>query len=238
MRWGAAFALLWWGVSPHLAFGQARADREQPLVLVGEYDGIIHPIAAEFVDDLVSRADREAAVASVLVLRTPGGLLDSTRTIVSRIIAARAPVVVYVGPSGARAASAGFLVTIAADVAVMAPGTHIGAAHPVSAGAESEETGAMAQKATADAAAYARTLAETRGRNAGLAGEAVTESRAFTERESLDAHPPLIDFVAPDVDASRRRVDGGARFPRPDRRDPSASVDPHPRGHDHSRRRA
>ena len=115
MRWGAAFALLWWGVSPHLAFGQARADREQPLVLVGEYDGIIHPIAAEFVDDLVSRADREAAVASVLVLRTPGGLLDSTRTIVSRIIAARAPVVVYVGPSGARAASAGFLVTIAAD---------------------------------------------------------------------------------------------------------------------------
>ena len=117
MRWGAAFALLWWGVSPHLAFGQARADREQPLVLVGEYDGIIHPIAAEFVDDLVSRADREAAVASVLVLRTPGGLLDSTRTIVSRIIAARAPVVVYVGPSGARAASAGFLVTIAATLA-------------------------------------------------------------------------------------------------------------------------
>jgi membrane-bound serine protease (ClpP class) len=177
-------------------------------VVVGEYDGIIHPVAAEFVDDLISRAERENAVAAVLVLRTPGGLLDSTRTLVSRIIASRVPVVVYIAPSGARASSAGFLVTIAADVAVMAPGTHVGAAHPVSPGAESGESGAMAQKATADAAAYARTIAETRGRNAALAGAAVTESRAYTEREALDAQPPLIDFVAPDLDAVLRQLDG------------------------------
>jgi membrane-bound serine protease (ClpP class) len=208
MRWVVATALAVWGVALLVASGQSPADRAQPLVVVGEYDGIIHPIAAEFVDDLISRAEREGAVASVLQLRTPGGLLDSTRTLVSRIIASRVPVVVYVAPSGARAASAGFLVTVAADVAVMAPGTHIGAAHPVSTGAESGGAGAMAQKATADAAAYARTIAETRGRNAALAGEAVTESRAFTEREALDAHPPLIDFVAPDVDAVVRQLDG------------------------------
>ena len=208
MRWVAATALAVWGVLLPVAFAQSPPDRAQPLVVVGEYDGIIHPIAAEFVDDLISRAEREDAIAAVLVLRTPGGLLDSTRTLVSRIIASRVPVVVYVAPSGARAASAGFLVTVAADVAVMAPGTHIGAAHPVSPGAEAGDSGAMAQKATADAAAYARTLAETRGRNAPLAGEAVTESRAFTEREALDAQPPLIDFVAPDLDAVVRQLDG------------------------------
>jgi membrane-bound serine protease (ClpP class) len=208
MRWGAAIALAAWGVAFQVVSGQSPGAGGQPLVVVGEYDGIIHPVAAEFVDDLISRAERENATASVLVLRTPGGLLDSTRTLVSRIIASRVPVVVYVAPSGARAASAGFLVIIAADVAVMAPGTHIGAAHPISPGAESGESNAMAQKATADAAAYARTIAETRGRNAALAGAAVTESRAFTEHEALDAQPPLIDFVAPDLDAVLRQLDG------------------------------
>ena len=210
MRWIAATALAVWGVALQLAAGQSPADRAsaQPLVVVGEYDGVIHPIAAEFVDDLISRAEREGAAASLLVLRTPGGLLDSTRTLVSRILASRVPVIVYVAPSGARAASAGFLVTLAADVAVMAPGTHIGAAHPVSPGAESGDTGAMAQKATADAAAYARTIAETRGRNAALAGAAVTESRAFTEREALDASPPLIDLVVPDLETLVRQLDG------------------------------
>jgi membrane-bound serine protease (ClpP class) len=206
MRWIAATALC--VVTLGWAFAQPGVVPPDPLVLVGEYDGIIHPIAAEFVDDLLTRADREGAVASVLVLRTPGGLLDSTRTLVSRIIASRIPVVVYVSPSGARAASAGFLVTLAADVAVMAPGTHIGAAHPVSSGGDSVGDAATVQKATADAAAYARTIADARGRNAPLASAAVTESRAFTEREALEAQPPLIDFVAPDLDAVVRGLDG------------------------------
>jgi membrane-bound serine protease (ClpP class) len=192
------------------AFAQAGGAHPGRLILVGEYDGIIHPIATEFVDDLLTRAEREGAVASVLVLRTPGGLLDSTRTLVSRLIASRVPVVVYVSPSGARAASAGFLVTLAADVAVMAPGTHIGAAHPVSSGGDSAGDAATTQKATADAAAYARTIADARGRNAALAGAAVTESRAFTEREALEARPPLIDFVAADLDAVVRELDGRA----------------------------
>jgi membrane-bound serine protease (ClpP class) len=121
------------------------------------------------------------------------------------------PVVVFVAPPGARAASAGFLITIAADLAAMAPGTHIGAAHPVTAGGqggENEESNVMTQKATADAAAYARTLAGTRGRNSELASRAVTESAAFTEREALDADPPLVDLVARDVNDLLRQLDG------------------------------
>ena len=138
--------------------------RSAPRALVAEYDGIIHPVAAEYITDVIARADSEGASLTLLVLRTPGGLLESTRDIVSRILAARAPVVVFVGPTGARAASAGFLIVLAADVAVLAPGTHIGAAHPVAAGGgATSET--LEKKAVSDAAAYARSLATTRGRN-------------------------------------------------------------------------
>jgi membrane-bound serine protease (ClpP class) len=187
---------------------------QAPVAIVAEYDGIIHPIAAEFFDEVMARADTSGATVTVFVLRTPGGLLDSTRTIVSRMIAARTPVVIFVGPSGGRAASAGFIIAVAADVVVMAPGTHIGAAHPVSAGGESKADETMAKKAASDAAAYARTLAGSRGRNAALAAAAVVESQAFTEREALEATPPLIDFVASDVDDLLRQLDGRpiARF--------------------------
>ena len=169
---------------------------------------MIHPITTEFVEDVIARADRTGAVAIILVLRTPGGLLDSTRAIVSHMVASRAPVVVFIAPPGSRAASAGFLITLAADVAVMAPGTHIGAAHPVTPGGESPGGEVMSQKMAADAAAYARTIAEARKRNAALAAEAVTESRAFTDGEALHASPPLIDFVASDVDDVLRQLDG------------------------------
>ena len=114
----------------------AQVSRAQPPaapVVVAEYDGVIHPIAAEFFDDVIDRANEVNAAAVVLVLRTPGGLLESTRTMVSRMIASAVPVVVYVSPAGSRAASAGFILALAADVAAMAPGTHIGAAHPVTA---------------------------------------------------------------------------------------------------------
>lgn len=186
----------------------AGAQAGPPRVVVAEYDGIIHPIAAEFFDDVVAQADASGAATVILVLGTPGGLVDSTRTIVSRMIAARTPVVVFVSPAGARAASAGFLITLAADVAVMSPGTHIGAAHPVSAGGETSGGEVMAEKTAQDTAAYARSIAEARGRNAALAAEAVTASRAFTEREALEAEPPLIDFVAADLDDVLRRLDG------------------------------
>src|SRR5688572_21385552 len=193
---------------PALQFAQSpRASSDSPIAVVAELDGIIHPIAVEYIDETITQADASGADVVVIVLRTPGGLLDSTRDIVSRMIASRVPVVVFVGPSGARAASAGFVITIAADVAVMAPGTHIGAAHPVSGSGQSMDDTAS-KKAASDAAAYVRSLAEARGRNVPLAAEAVLESRAFTDREAIQASPPLIDFSASNVDEVVRQLDG------------------------------
>ena len=129
---------------------QTRA--QSPIVYSAVVDGIIHPVSAEYMMDTMDRADRAGAALVVFTLRTPGGLLDSTRAIVTRMIAARTPVAIFVSPSGARAASAGFILTIASDIAAMAPGTHIGAAHPVEGGGEKmDET--MAKKATEDTAA-------------------------------------------------------------------------------------
>jgi membrane-bound serine protease (ClpP class) len=184
-----------------------RSRDDKPVVLVADVDALIHPVSAEFMVAAIDRADAEGAALIVFVLETPGGLVDSTRTIVTRMLAAKTPVAVFVGPSGARAASAGFLITIAADIAAMAPGTHIGAAHPVSGqGEKMDET--MSKKAASDVAAYARTLATGRGRNVAWAEQAVNESRAFTETEALEATPPLIDLVATDVPDLIERVDG------------------------------
>lgn len=179
----------------------------RPLVVVGELDGIIHPIAAEYLTGLIDQADTSNAALVVVILRTPGGLLDSTSTIVSRIITSRAPVVVFVAPAGARAASAGFVLTIAADVAAMAPGTHIGAAHPVAAGGERLDD-TQSKKAASDTAAYVRSLAEARKRNVELAEQAVLESRAFTDNEAVHASPPLVDLVATDLPDLLGRLDG------------------------------
>ena len=190
---------------PLLASAAQGAGR--PVVVAAEIDALIHPVSAEFIAQAISRADQEDAELVVLVLRTPGGLVDSTRDINTSIIEAETPVVVYVGPSGTRAASAGFLITIAADVAAMAPGTHIGAAHPVSGtGQAMDET--AAEKAASDVAAYARSLASQRERNVDLAEKAVTDSQSFTEREALEAEPPLIDLVAADLDALIEQLDG------------------------------
>jgi membrane-bound serine protease (ClpP class) len=178
-----------------------------PIIYSAVVDSLIHPVSAEYMMQTLDRADRAGATLVVFTLRTPGGLVDSTRAIVSRMIAARTPVAIFVGPAGARAASAGFILTIAADVAAMAPGTHIGAAHPVEGGGQTmDET--MAKKATEDTAAYARTLAARRHRNVTLAALAVIESRAFTEGEALAAAPPLIDVVAPDIPDLLRQLDG------------------------------
>ena len=181
--------------------------RSAPLVYVAEVDALIHPVTAQFVAQTIERADADDASLVVLVLRTPGGLVDSTRTINTSIIESATPVVVYVGPSGTRAASAGFLITIAADIAAMAPGTHIGAAHPVSGTGEAMDD-TMAEKTVSDVAAYARSLAGQRGRNVELAENAVRESQSFTETEALNADPPLIDLVADDVDDLLVQLDG------------------------------
>jgi membrane-bound serine protease (ClpP class) len=179
-----------------------------PVVYTAVVDGIIHPVSADYMIQTMDQADRAGAALVVFTLRTPGGLVDSTRDIVARMLASKTPVVVFVGPAGARAASAGFLLTIAADVAAMAPGTHIGAAHPVNAGGGEQVSETMEKKQTADVAAYARTLADGRRRNVKLAELAVEESRAFTEREALEASPPLIDLIVADVPDLVRRLHG------------------------------
>src|SRR3954454_7731333 len=176
-------------------------------VYTAEIDGIIHPVAAEYVREVIAKADAEGAALVVFTLRTPGGLVDSTRDINNAIIHAKTPVAVFVGPSGNRAASAGFLITIAADIAAMAPGTHIGAAHPVAGNGEKVDD-TMAKKMASDVAAYARTIATQRKRNVTLVEQAVTESRSFTEQEALGAAPPLIDLIANDVPDLVRKVDG------------------------------
>jgi membrane-bound serine protease (ClpP class) len=178
-----------------------------PTVLVAEVDSIIHPVSSEFMLQAMDRADTANAAAVIFVLRTPGGLLDSTQAIVSRMIVARTPVVVFVAPAGARAASAGFILVVASDVGAMAAGTHIGAAHPVSgSGAKLSDT--VEKKAASDVAAYVRSLAAARHRNVQLSEEAVTQSRAFTDTEALTASPPLIDLIASDVDDLVRKLDG------------------------------
>jgi membrane-bound serine protease (ClpP class) len=186
--------------------GLAAADRA-PVIETATVDGIIHPVTSEFMRSAITRADADGAALIVFTLRTPGGLLDSTRDINNAIIAAKTPVAVFVGPSGNRAASAGFLITMAADIAAMAPGTHIGAAHPVAGNGEKLDD-VMAKKMASDTAAYARTLATQRGRSVTLVEQAVTESRSYTEREAIAASPPLIDVIASDVPDLIKKLDG------------------------------
>ena len=178
-----------------------------PLVFTAEVDAIIHPVTADYMIGTIDRAGAAGATLVVFTLRTPGGLVDSMIAINKAILASKVPVVVYVAPSGSRAASAGFLITLAADVAAMAPGTNIGAAHPVSgSGEKMDET--LANKAAQDLAAQARSLAENRKRNVGLAEEAVIKSRSFTEDEAANAVPPLVDLVAPSFDELLKQLDG------------------------------
>ena len=194
-------------VSSAAARQESPAESRRPVVYSAVVEALIHPVSAEFIEQTIERADADDAALVVLTLRTPGGLVDSTRSINTSIINADTPVVVYVGPSGTRAASAGFLITIAADVAAMAPGTHIGAAHPVSGSGTVMDEVASA-KAASDVAAYARSIASQRGRNVELAEKAVTESQSFTEQEALNAEPPLVDLIATDFDDLLRQLDG------------------------------
>jgi membrane-bound serine protease (ClpP class) len=185
-----------------LAASLRSAGADIPVV---ELTGVVHAVSAGYVVAAIDQAD--AAHAPLLIIRidTPGGLDSSMRQIVDKMLNCRTPVAVFVGPSGARAASAGFVIALAADVAAMAPGTNIGAAHPVSAlGPNMDEV--MAKKAASDAAAYVRGKAERRGRNVEMAEKAVLESKSFTEREAKDAG--LIDLVARDVPELIRSLEG------------------------------
>ncbi|MGB7294161.1 MAG: nodulation protein NfeD [Candidatus Aminicenantales bacterium] len=158
-------------------------------------DAPVHPISSEYIVRSIEKAERENASLLIMVLNTPGGLDSSMREIIAKILASRVPVVTYVAPSGARAASAGFYIGIASDLFVMAPGTNTGAAHPVGisiTGQAMDKT--MEEKITHDAASYIKTLAEKRGRDVQAAEDAVRKSLSYTEKEALDKG--LIDLVA------------------------------------------
>jgi len=172
-------------------------------------DGSINPVSKDLVLRAIAQAEEEQAELLVIELNTPGGLGESMRDIVIAELASSVPIVVFVGPAGARAASAGVLITLAADVAVMAPGTNIGAAHPVDlmgGGEEQDET--MAEKITNDAVAFAKSVAEERGRNVEWAEAAVRESSSLTALEALDQG--VIDLIADDLDDLLARLDGYA----------------------------
>jgi membrane-bound serine protease (ClpP class) len=185
------------------AVAQAAAS-PSPKVIAVDVDGVVHPITVEIVASAIERAQAEKADLVLVRLNTPGGLMDAMRETIEKMLASPIPVVTYVAPSGGRAASAGFFILQAGDVAAMAPGTNTGAAHPVAMTGEMDAV--MAQKVENDAAAYLRSICVKRGRNSALAETAVRESKSFTEREALDQH--LIDLVAPNDAALLAALDG------------------------------
>jgi membrane-bound serine protease (ClpP class) len=167
-------------------------------------ESVISPSSADYIVSAIQEADKEGVAALVIELDTPGGLDTSMRAIIKEMLAAKTPVVVYVAPSGARAASAGAFITMAANIAAMAPGTNIGAASPVAMGGQMDKT--MERKVTNDASAYMRTIAEKRGRPIDLAEEWVRKATAKTETEALKAK--LIDVVSPNLEDLLQTIDG------------------------------
>ncbi len=167
----------------------------------------IHPISSEFIVKSIERAERENADLILIKLDTPGGLESSMREIIKKILSSKVPVAVWVFPQGGRAASAGFFIAISADIAIMSPGTSIGAAHPVSipiGGEKPDKT--MEEKAAQDSSAFAKSIAEKRGRNMKMAVDAVLQSLSYSETEALKGG--LIDFVATNLDEIIEKFDG------------------------------
>ncbi len=171
-----------------------------------EVDAIINPATAKFITDSIDEAAQQGAQCLIIQLDTPGGLMESMRIIVKKILASNIPIIVYVAPGGARAASAGVFITIAAHIAVMAPGTHIGAAHPVTLGAEGKESKTMTEKVVNDAVADIKATAKTRGRNVDWAEKAVRKSVSITDEEALKLK--VIDFISPDLQDLLTKIDG------------------------------
>jgi membrane-bound serine protease (ClpP class) len=172
-------------------------------------DAPVHPISSEYITRSIDRAGHDKASLLIIVLNTPGGLDTAMREIISKILASPVPVVTYVAPAGARAASAGFYIGIASDLFVMAPGTSTGAAHPVGVsitGQAMDKT--MEEKVTQDAVSYIKTLAEKRGRNVQAAEDAVSKSFSYTEKEAREKG--LIDLVAGSVEEIVAHFDGQA----------------------------
>jgi membrane-bound serine protease (ClpP class) len=188
-----------------LLSGQSVLPEEKAPVFMIEVEAIINPASAKFITESIDKATQQGAQCLIIQLDTPGGLMDSMRIIDKKILTSTIPIIVYVAPSGARAASAGVFVTLSAHIAAMAPGTHIGAAHPVSIG-EGKEDKVMADKVVNDAVSYIKTIAKTRGKNADWAEMAVRKSVSITETEALKLN--VIDLISPDVTDLLSKIDG------------------------------
>src|SRR2546421_10889849 len=186
--------------------GLGNSEENAPgAVYVGTYEGVINPVTAEYFNRVLMDAQEAGAAAVVLRLDTPGGLDTSIRLVIKDITASPIPVIVYVAPSGGRAASAGVFILYAAHIAAMAPGTNVGAAHPVAMGG-GEMGGVVNAKVENDAAAYIKSIAEKRGRNVKWAEDAVRKSVSVTEKEALSLK--VIDLIADDVPSLLSAVDG------------------------------
>jgi membrane-bound serine protease (ClpP class) len=175
-----------------------------PRVIAVDIDGMVHPITAEILGRAMDQAQREHASALLIRLNTPGGLLDATREIDQKIVASPVPVITYVTPSGARAASAGFFILQAGDMAAMAPGTNTGAASPVLLGREMDPV--MRTKIENDSAAFLRSIVTKRARNAELAEKTIREAKSYTDKEAIDSK--LIDMVSPNQAALLDSLNG------------------------------
>jgi membrane-bound serine protease (ClpP class) len=176
----------------------------QTKVIVINADMAIHPPGADYINSGINKAIDENAECLIINLNTPGGLLKSTRVIVTHFLQSEIPIIVYVSPSGSQAASAGVFITMAANIAVMAPGTNIGAAHPVT--LQGTQDTVMMEKATNDAAAFIRTISEKRHRNIKWGEDAVRKSLSITETEALELN--VIDIIAKDINDLLELVDG------------------------------
>jgi len=178
----------------------------EELVKVIRIEGVINPVASEYISKGIEEATKEGAECLIIELDTPGGLDTSMRDIIKRIFSSEVPVIVYVYPSGSRAASAGVFIMLAANIAVMAPGTNIGAAHPVNIGGTVDTSSVMNEKIVNDAVAFIKTIAEKRGRNSEWAEDAVRKSVSITETEALEKN--VIDFTCSNLDSLLKIIDG------------------------------
>ncbi len=197
--------ILCWVIASVLMFAAGPAFGEAEDVLIVRVSDAISPATADFIRQGIEQAEKTGAGLVVIELDTPGGLAESMRQIVQDILASSVPVAVFVTPGGARAASAGVMITMAADIAAMAPGTNIGAAHPVGAGGQDIE-GKMTEKVVNDMVAQARSVAERRGRNEQWVERAIRESVSATETEAVKDH--VVDLIARDTDDLIRQING------------------------------
>ncbi|MEE8176537.1 MAG: ATP-dependent Clp protease proteolytic subunit, partial [Acidobacteriota bacterium] len=180
-----------------------RAQSRQVLVL--DVDGVINSVKERFISRAIDRAEEDGATLIIIQLDTPGGLLSSTREIVQELLESPVPIAVFVSPRGARAGSAGTFITAAGHFAVMAPGSNIGAATPIS-GSGEDLPDTLASKVENDAAALIRSIADERGRNADRLEETVRKASSFTAIEAVELN--VVDFIADDVDDLLAKLDG------------------------------